>query len=131
MAALGVLLVRERRYGEVLVVAACLAVGAYLAVDGLVTTNGLLLTAEQPSTGSHPRPGHGPSSHTRRRNFGERGVRGRRTGPFKWASEACPWAESGTRIRADQRVCRGSGRGVVAVLTPRKRAHRALAGVIL
>lgn len=42
VAVLGVLLVCERRYGQVLVGAACLAVGAYLAIDGLVTINGLL-----------------------------------------------------------------------------------------
>ena len=42
VAVLGVLIVRERRFGQVLVGAACLAVGAYLAIDGLLTINALL-----------------------------------------------------------------------------------------
>ena len=42
VAALGLLLVRERRYGEVLTGAACLIVGVYLAVDGLLRIDGLL-----------------------------------------------------------------------------------------
>lgn len=42
VAVLGVLLVCERRYGQVLIGAACLAAGAYLAIDGIVTVNGLL-----------------------------------------------------------------------------------------
>ena len=42
VAALGLLLVRERRYGQVLTGAACLAFGLYLTIDGLVTINGLL-----------------------------------------------------------------------------------------
>ena len=42
VAVLGVLFVRERRFGPVLVGAACLAAGVYLVFDGLVTINGLL-----------------------------------------------------------------------------------------
>ena len=42
VAVMGVLSVRERRYGEVLTGAACLIVGVYLAVDGLLRINGLL-----------------------------------------------------------------------------------------
>ena len=42
LAVLGGLLVRERRFGQVLVGAACLAVGAYLAISGLLEINGLL-----------------------------------------------------------------------------------------
>ncbi len=42
VAALGLLLVRERRFGQVLTGAACLAFGLYLTIDGLVTINGLL-----------------------------------------------------------------------------------------
>ena len=42
LAVLGVMLVRERRYGQVLVGAACLIAGVYLAVDGIVTLNALL-----------------------------------------------------------------------------------------
>ena len=41
VAMLGVLLVRERRYGQVLTGAACLAFGLYLAINGIVTINGL------------------------------------------------------------------------------------------
>ena len=42
LAVLGVLLVRERRYGQVLVGAACLIAGVYLAIDGIVTLNARL-----------------------------------------------------------------------------------------
>ncbi len=42
VAVLGVLLVCERRYGQMLVGGACLAAGAYLALEGIVTVNGLL-----------------------------------------------------------------------------------------
>lgn len=42
VAVLGVLLVHERRFGQVLTGAPCLAVGAYLVFDGLFTINGLL-----------------------------------------------------------------------------------------
>jgi len=37
----GVLLVRERRIGQVLTGAVCLAFGLYLSIDGIVTVNGL------------------------------------------------------------------------------------------
>ena len=40
--ALGVLFVRERRYWQVFIGAACLIAGAYLAIDGIVTLNALL-----------------------------------------------------------------------------------------
>ena len=40
VALLGVLLMRERRCGKVLVGAACLIVGAYQAIDGLMRING-------------------------------------------------------------------------------------------
>lgn len=42
LAVLGLLLVRERRYGQMLAGAACLGLGMYLAVDGIVTLNALL-----------------------------------------------------------------------------------------
>ena len=42
VAVLGVLFVRERRFGPVFIGAACLAAGVYLVFDGLVTINGLL-----------------------------------------------------------------------------------------
>ena len=42
VAVLGVLLVRERWFGQILTGAACLAVGAYLVFDGLVMIGGLL-----------------------------------------------------------------------------------------
>ena len=42
LAVLGVLFVRERRYWQVLIGAACLIAGAYLAIDGIVTLNAML-----------------------------------------------------------------------------------------
>ena len=42
LAVLGVLPVRKRRYGQVLVGAACLLAGMYLAIGGIVTLNALL-----------------------------------------------------------------------------------------
>ena len=42
VAMLGVLFVRERRYWQVLIGAACLITGVYLAIDGIVTLNALL-----------------------------------------------------------------------------------------
>ena len=42
VAVLGVLLVRERTFGQILTGAACVAVGAYLIFEGLVMIVGLL-----------------------------------------------------------------------------------------
>lgn len=42
VAVLGVMLVREHSFGQILTGAACLAVGAYLVFDGLVAMNGLV-----------------------------------------------------------------------------------------
>ena len=42
LAALGALLVNERRLWHVLAGAVCLVAGAYLAIDGLLTMNALL-----------------------------------------------------------------------------------------
>lgn len=39
---LGVLFVRERRYWQVFIGAACLIAGTYLTIDGIVTLNSLL-----------------------------------------------------------------------------------------
>ena len=42
LAVLGVLFVRDRRFWQVLIGAACLIGGAYLAIDGIVTLNARL-----------------------------------------------------------------------------------------
>lgn len=41
VAVLGMVLVRDRRYGQVLIGVACLSVGAYLAINGFVTIRDL------------------------------------------------------------------------------------------